>query len=71
MEAMYPSKRDCFCYRFHTADQDIANGLSASQSDASNEHWKEGSEFCRDVSLNHLLVLYRYLVPVLNTFVRQ
>ena len=46
MEAMDPSKRDCFCNSFRAAENDITKGLSTSQSTTSDGHWTNWAEFC-------------------------
>ena len=71
MEDVYPSKWARFCDSFRNKAHDIAEGLSASQASAANARWRKWAEFCWDMALDPLLVPYRDLVPILNTFVRQ
>ena len=71
MEAVDPSKQARFCNSFCAATQDIAEGLSASRSTAADGHWMKWDEFCQEIDLDPLLVLYRDPVPIFNTFVMQ
>ena len=71
METMCPSKRTCFRNSFFTAADNISEGLSTGISVVDNGHWIKWDMFCRDVYLETLLVLYRYLAPIINAFVRN
>ena len=66
MEAVEPPKQACFCNRFRAAGNDIAEGLSASQAATANGHWTTWAKYFLDISLEPLLVLYRYPVPFLT-----
>ena len=71
MEDVDPSKGARVFGIFRTVTQNIDKRLSASQSATANGPWKKWSEFCPDVYLDPLLVLYRCPVSILDTFVRQ
>ena len=71
MEDVDPSKGARVFGIFRTVTQNIDERLSSSQSATANGPWKKWSEFCPDVDLNPLLVLYRGPVSILDTFVRQ
>ena len=71
MVVVNPSKQYCFCNSFCAAANNIAEGLSASQAAAADGHWMKWANFCQDVVLEPLLVLYWDPVPILNNFVRQ
>ena len=61
MKDVDPSKRARFCIIFLVVAQDITEVFSAII-DAANGHWMMWAKFCQYVSLNPLLVLYRYPV---------
>ena len=68
---MDPNKRTNSHTRFRAASDDTINGLSYNQDTATNEHWSNWAAFCKNVTLNPLLISYRDLVPVLYSFVQQ
>ena len=71
MEAVDPFKRACFYNSIHAAANNIAEGLSDRQSAAADGNWTKWDELRQDMSLNPVLILYRYLVHILNTFASQ
>ena len=68
---MEPSNQARFCNSFYSVVHDIAKGLSASQTAATNEKCTKWAEFCQDLDLNPLLILHRDPVHILNTFARH
>ena len=68
---MVPAKRTCFRNIFRAAADGVDEVLYTSRSTTASAHWEKWAPFGRYVALNPQLVLYRYLVPVLNTFARQ
>ena len=71
MEAVEPSKQARFCNRFRAVAHNIAKGISDSQAATYDGNWTTWAEFFLDVSPDPLLVLYRYPLTILDTFVRQ
>ena len=65
------AKRTRFRDSFHAVADNIFNGPSTGKSSATNAYWEKWSPFFQDVSLDPLLILYRYPVPTPNAFARQ
>ena len=56
---------------FNASTEDIQEGLSVGQATASDGHWIKWAYFCARLSLDPLLVAYKYPVPILNAFARD
>ena len=56
---------------FSASTEDIQEGLSVGRATAAKGHWTKWAYFCIRVDLDHLLVAYKYPVPIFNAFARE
>ena len=65
---MDPVNHTRFFNIFHTAVDDIYEGISTIRTAYAYGNWTRWYGFCRDEALDPLLVSYQDPVPILNTF---
>ena len=71
METVDTTTSTCFCNSFHAEADYISEALFTIIVATAGGHSSKWCKFCRDVDLDSLIVLYMYLMPLLNAFPRK